>query len=124
MEKWLDIRQRVLRQEVSKREILRETGIHWKTLEKILKHPFPPSYQRKKPPVKSKIGPYLDMIKEILESDKSMPKKQRHTAKRILERLQAKGFTGKYTIVKDAVRELKKTSQEVFMPLSVATNTR
>ncbi len=47
-----------------------------------------------------------------------MPKKQRHTAKRIWERLQQEeGFTGKYTIVKDAVREIKKTSKEVFMPL-------
>ena len=118
MEKWLDIRERVLRKNVSKREILRETGMHWKTLEKILEHPFPPSYQRSRPPVKSKIGPYLERIREILETDKSMPKKQRHTAKRIWERLEKEeGFTGKYTIVKDAVREIKKTSKEVFMPL-------
>ena len=83
MEQWLQIRERVLRKGVSKRQILRETGMHWKTLEKILDHPFPPSYQRRKPPVKSKIGPYLKRIREILETDKSMPKKQRHTAKRI-----------------------------------------
>ncbi len=118
MEKWLEIRERVLRKGVSKRQILLETGIHWKTLEKILEHPFPPSYRRSKPPVKSKMGPYLDKIRQILETDKSMPKKQRHTAKRIWERLhQEEGFTGKYTIVKDAVREIQKTSQEVFMPL-------
>jgi len=118
MEKWLEIRERVLRKGVSKRQILLETGIHWKTLEKILDHPFPPSYRRSKPPVKSKMGPYLDKIRQILETDKSMPKKQRHTAKRIWERLhQEEGFTGKYTIVKDAVREIQKTSQEVFMPL-------
>jgi len=118
MEQWLEIRERVLRKGVSKRQILRETGMHWKTLEKILEHPFPPSYQRRKPPVKSKIGPYLKRIREILETDKMMPKKQRHTAKRIWERLQQEeGFTGKYTIVKDAVREIKKTSKEVFMPL-------
>ena len=119
MEQWLEIRERVLRKGVSKRQILRETGMHWKTLEKILEHPFPPSYQRSKPPVKSKIGPYLKRIREILEADKSMPKKQRHTAKRIWERLEKEeGFTGKYTIVKDAVREIKKTSKEVFMPLN------
>ena len=119
MEQWLEIRERVLRKKVSKRQILRETGMHWKTLEKILEHPFPPSYQRSKPPVKSKIGPHLERIRQILETDKSMPKKQRHTAKRIWERLQKEeGFTGQYTIVKDAVREVKKTSQEVFMPLT------
>jgi len=35
-----------------------------------------------------------------------------------LETLQSEGFTGGYTIVKDAVRDIKKTSKEVFMPLS------
>jgi len=118
MEQWLEIRERVLRKGVSKRQILRETGMHWKTLEKILEHPSPPGYQRKRLPIKSKIGPYLEKIRQILETDKTMPKKQRHTAQRICERLQQEeGFTGKYTIVKDAVREIKKTSQEVFMPL-------
>lgn len=34
-----------------------------------------------------------------------MPRKQRHTAKRIWERLREAGFTGGYTVVKEAVRE-------------------
>ena len=44
-------------------------------------------------------------------------KKQRHTAKRIWRRLQDEGFIGGYTIVKDAVREIRRTSREVYMPL-------
>jgi len=44
--------------------------------------------------------------------------KQYHTAKRIWQRLQQEGFTGGYTIVKDAVREIKKHHKEIFMPLS------
>ena len=43
-----------------------------------------------------------------------MPRKQRHTAKRIWERLRAEGF---YTVVKDAVRELTQCQREVFVPL-------
>ena len=46
-----------------------------------------------------------------------MPRKQRHTAKRIWERLQTEGFSGGYTIVKDTVRELTAHQQEVFVPL-------
>ena len=46
-----------------------------------------------------------------------MPRKQRHTAKRIWERLREDGFTGGYTVVKDAVRELTQKNQEVFVPL-------
>ena len=118
MEQWVDIRQRVLRDGVSKRQILRETGIHWTTLKKILEHPSPPGYQRKKRPDKPKIDPYRERIRQILDQDKHIDKKQRHTAKRIWERLQEEGFTGGYTIVKDAVRELLRTSQEVFLPLT------
>lgn len=46
-----------------------------------------------------------------------MPRKQRHTAKRIWERLREEGFTGGYTVVKEAVRELTQKNQEVFVPL-------
>ena len=120
MDQWIEIRQRVLRQGVSKRQILRETGIHWKTLEKILNNSSPPGYQRTKAVRKSKIGPYLDRIRDILKQDKTLPKKQRHTAKRIMERLRSEGFDGGYTAVKDAVRQLTLTSQEVFMPLTHA----
>jgi transposase len=117
MEQWLEIRRQVLVEGVSKRQILRETGMHWKTLEKILQHSRPPGYRRLKPPAKPKLGPHLDWIAAILEADKSLPRKQRHTAKRIWQRLQEEGFDGGYTIVKDAVRELKRRGQEVFVPL-------
>jgi transposase len=118
MEQWLEIRRRVLREGVSKRQILRETGMHWRTLKKILRHPSPPGYRRSQSVKRPKIDPYLDRIREILEADKQVHHKQRHTAKRIWERLQEEGFTGGYTIVKDAVRELRRTGQEVFMPLT------
>ena len=46
------------------------------------------------------------MIDRILESDLSVPRKQRHTAKRIFERLRGEyEFTGQHTIVKDYVRD-------------------
>ena len=119
MDDWLTIRRRVLVEGVSKRQILRETGMHWQTLEKILSHSRPPGYRRSKEPAKPKIGPYLGRIREILAADRELPRKQRHTAKRIWERLVAEEhFTGGYTIVKDAVRRLKARGKEVFMPLS------
>ena len=59
------------------------------------------------------------MIDRILEDDRSLPKKQRHTAKRIYERLRAEhGFTGKYTIVKDYVRGRRLRTREMYVPLS------
>lgn len=116
MEQWNSIRQRVLRDGVSIRQIQRETGLHFKTIKKILSQSSPPPFkspERERP----KIGPYLERIAEILESDRALPKKQRHTAKRIFERIREAGYEGGYTAVKDVVRELKRTSQEVFVPL-------
>jgi len=118
MDQWIEIRHKIHNEHVPLRELERETGIHRDTLRKIRDNSEPPGYRRTAAAQQTKISPYLDRIKEILDSDKQMPKKQRHTAKKIWETLQADGFTGGYTIVKDAVREIKKTSKEVFMPLS------
>ncbi len=118
MDQWIELRRKIRNQDVSLRQLERDTGIHRQTLRKIRDNSQPPGYQRIKPVNKSKIGPYIERIKAIIEADKEVHKKQRHTAKKILERLQSEGFEGGYTIVKDAVREIKKTSKEVFMPLS------
>ena len=117
MEWWTRIRLEVLGGESKKREILRREGISWETLKKILSHSEPPGYRLKEPRPKPKIGPYLERIAQIIEEDKAFPKKQRHTAKRIYERIQEMGYEGGYTQVKEAVREFLRVRQEVFMPL-------
>jgi transposase len=117
METWAEIRRQVLVEGVSRRQILRETGMHWRTLRKILTHSEPPGYRQSQPRARKKLGAYEGRIEQILKEDREMPRKQRHTAKRIWERLQAEGFTGGYTIVKEAVRERTQRNQEVFVPL-------
>ena len=117
MEWWTKIRLEVLRGETSKRSILRRENIHWETLKKILQYPEPPGYRSKKSRHKPKLGPYLERIAQIIEDDKAVSKKQRHTSKRIYERLKAEGYPGGSTQVKEAVREIKRVNQEVFMPL-------
>jgi transposase len=117
MEQWSEIRRRVLVEGVSRRQILQETGMHWLTLKKILEHSQPPGCRQQQPRRETKLGPYLERLRQILKGDRAMPRKQRHTAKRIWERLRAEGFSGGYTVVKDAVRELTQRQQEVFVPL-------
>jgi len=107
MEQWARIRQQVLVEGASKRSVLRETGIHHETLEKMLTCSQPPGYRRAAAYARPKIGPYVDRIGQILVEDRSAPKKQRHTAKRIFERIRSEGYTGGYTQVKVAVRELR-----------------
>jgi len=119
MEMWRDVRRRILAEGEGKRQICREYGIHFQTLQKILTHPEPPGYRQTRPREKRKIGPYVSLIDEILTEDRKAPKKQRHTAKRLFDRLSNEyGYTGGYTAVKEAVRAFKQKSREVFVPLS------
>ena len=94
-------------------------GIDRKTVAKILTHSVPPGYQRALAPARPKLDDFTGIIDQILKDDKRVIKKQRHTAKRIFERLRDEhGFTGKLTIITDYVREKKRRTQEVFVPLS------
>ena len=90
------------REGLSRREASRQFGIDRKTVAKILLHSEPLGYRRRQPPKRPKLAPFTDIIDGILEEDRTVHRKQRHTAKRIFERLRDEhGFTGKQTIVKD-----------------------
>jgi len=104
---------------LSQREAARRFGIDPKTVAKMLRHAVPPGYRRTKPPLRPKLDAFTAAIDAILEADRTAPPKQRHTAKRIHDRLRAEhGFTGGYTIVKDYVREQRARTREVFVPLA------
>ena len=103
---------------LSQREAARLYGIDRRTVSKILLHSVPPGYRRSKPVRRPKLGPFTAIIDQILENDRRRPKKQRHTAKRIFERLRAEyGYVGGYTIVKDYICEVRRRTREVFVPL-------
>lgn len=72
---------------MSKSAAARLFNIDRKTVAKILMHSVPPGYRRSKPPVRPKLDTFIPIIDQILEDDKRRLKKQRHTAKRIFERL-------------------------------------
>jgi transposase len=119
MEKWAEIRRLVFVEDKSKRSVCRQFGIHWDTLVKILEHVEPPGYRQAQPRAKRKIGPFLGVIDEILEGDRKVHRKQRHTARRIFVRLKHEyGYPGGYTAVKEVVRAWRLRQREVFMPLA------
>ena len=98
MEQWTKIRLMVEHEGLSIREVQRRTGLHYRTIKRILANPEPPPFdcpERAKP----KIGPFLERIADIVTEDAPRKKKQRHTAKRIFERIQEEGYTGGYTAV-------------------------
>jgi transposase len=104
---------------LSQREAARRFGIHRGSVRKMLTFSVPPGYRRTKPPPRPKLETVTAIIDTILEADRASPPKQRHTAKRIFERLRAEhGYAGGYTIVKDYVRERRARTREMFVPLS------
>ena len=119
MERWIDIRRAVQVEGISKRAACERFSIHWDTLQRILENPVPPGYVRKQASQKSVIAPWLGRLGELIEANRDLPRKQRYTVKRMWQVLCEEGFTGGYTTVKDAVRELRqKAPKEVFMPLN------
>ena len=103
---------------MSVREAVRQFGLHRKTIKKILGFSIPPGYRRLRPVRRPRLEGFTGIIDTILLDDKTQPKKQHHTAKRIFERLREEhGFKGGYTIVKDYVREKTERSREMFVPL-------
>ncbi len=103
----------------SRREAARVFGLSRETVTKMCRFSLPPGYTRTRPARKPKLGSLLPMIDAILEADRSAPVKQRHTAKRIFERLRDEhGFVGGYTVVKDYVRIARARGRETFVPLS------
>jgi transposase len=118
MQLWTEVRRRVLTEGLSKRQACREYGLHWRTLTKILEHSEPPGYRRSRPRPKRKLERFLPIIHEILKQDQRAPRKQRHSAKRIFDRLCTEhDYDGGYTIVKDAVRVWRSERAEVYVPL-------
>jgi transposase len=90
------------RQGLSISEIARQTGYNRRTVSKYSKATVPPVFKKRsaKP---SKLDGYKDYIIQRLNSGPL-------TASRIYREIQDKGFTGKYTIVKDFVRKVRPPS--------------
>ena len=103
----------------SQRDAARVFGLSRDTISKMCRFSIPPGYTRSKPVAKPKLGTLLPVIDAILEADRTAPVKQRHTAKRIFERLRDEhGYGGGLTVVKDHVRIARGRLRETFVPLS------
>src|SRR5260370_21278857 len=112
------VRRAVYVEGMSERQVAREFGLARETVRKMLQYAVPPGYRRQQPAKRPKLDAWVGVIDQMLEEDRSRPRKQRHTAKRIHERLRAEhGFSGGYTIVKDYGRLRKVNQREMFVPL-------
>jgi transposase len=113
------VRRAVLVDGLSQRAVAREFGISRKSVRKMVAFSVPPGYRREQPVARPKLDAFVGVIDAMLEEDKTRPAKQRHTAKRVWERLKEEHqFTGGYTIVKDYLRGEQIRGREMFVPLT------
>jgi transposase len=118
VELYARVRRSVVVDKMSEREAAKEYGLARETVRKMLRYAVPPGYRRQQPARRPKLDAWVGTIDQILEEDKARGKKQRHTSKRIFERLRDEhSYTGGYTIVKDYVRLRKLSQREMFVPL-------
>lgn len=112
------VRRSVFRDGMSEREAARIFGLDRGTVSKMLSFSEPPGYRLTAPRARSRMDAHAAFIDQILISDRDAPKKQRHTVRRIFERLRdERGFEGGYTTVRDYLRPRRQHLKEAFVPL-------
>src|SRR5580704_6948179 len=100
VDKYARIRQ-AHRDGMSIRAIARTFRHSRRKVREVLSQPEPKPFARPDQPIAVKLGSFHAIIQQILADDEQAPPKQRHTFRRIFERLRDEhGYTGGY----DAVR--------------------
>src|ERR1700726_728647 len=100
VELYAKVRHAVMIEGLSRREAAKRFGIHRNTITKMLSFSVPPGYRRRERPVSKKLGPYVAWIDAILEGDRNVHKKQRHTTNLFfLGMWYEQGFNWGYTMV-------------------------
>lgn len=103
---------------LSIRQIARRLGHGRETVKKALIDGTPRGYTRSRPVVCPKLGRFILIIEQILKEDESAPRKQRHTAMRIFQRLRDEhGYEGKYDQVRRYVGAGRKKQRETHLLL-------
>jgi transposase len=104
---------------LSIRELARRHRVHRRTVRQALADAVPPARKR---PVRTApvLGPYEDTVRTWLIEDKDAPRKQRHTARRVWQRLvDEEGVVVAESSVRSLVARLRKeigTPREVSVP--------
>jgi len=103
------IRKLYFREGWSVRKIARELHHSRKTVRKALADAGPWKYRLTRPRPSPKVGPFHELIRQWLAADQRAPRKQRHTARRIYERLRDEhGYQGAESTIRRAVAQVRR----------------
>ena len=109
MEQFEQIRRDRDREGLSIRALAARHGVHRRAVRQALASPLPPAKRLPVGRPAPKLGPYRAVIDSWLLADRDAPRKQRHTAKRIHQRLvDERGAVVAETTVREYVRARKR----------------
>lgn len=120
MEQFELIRRMVLVDGLSVREVARRLRHSRKSIRKAIEHPLPVPYRSDAAKTRPKLDPFVETIRTWLTDDLQRPRKQRHTAVRIWERLRDEHkYPGARRAVSDLVKQLRRelVPPEIFVPI-------
>jgi len=103
----------------SMRQIAREEGYSRPTIEKAITNQLPNPYRLTRAKPSPIFGPYQARVEALLQQNEQMPRKQRYTVHRIFEVIQAEGYQGSESRLRQYVATRRAATQipEVFLPL-------
>jgi transposase len=119
LEQYEQIRRMYHVEEQSERAIARTLSISRQTVSKALRAEQPPQYTLKRPRPAPMLGPYQVRLDTLLAENAHLPKKQRYTAHKLFELLQAEGYSGSESSVQMYGVRWRKTHKRpaTFLPL-------
>ena len=110
------IRDKVLREGRSVRQVARELGVSRNTITKYLEQSEPAlTHRMRSRPVWERVKPRLDEL--LAEWEPRTTAKQRLTGRRLQRRLVTEGYAVGTTLVRQYLRERRRQRQEVYIPL-------
>jgi len=103
----------------SMRQIAREEGYSRPTIEKAITNQLHNPYRLTRSKPSPIFGPYQARVEALLCQNEQMPRKQHYTVNRIFEVIQAEGYQGSESRIRQYVAARRAVTQtpEVFLPL-------
>ncbi len=119
LEQYAQIRRMYHLEEKSGRQIARELGCSRQTVSRALSLEQPPTYMMSKPRAAPVLGPYQARLEELLAENQRLPKKQRYTAHKLFQMIQAEGYVGSEAGVQMYAVRWRKVNKRpaTFLPL-------
>jgi len=113
------IRQAYHHEKKSMRAIARELGYSRNTVKKAIEQEEPFAYERRKPRAAPVLGPYKKRLQELVEDNRSLPRKQRYTTHKMYEIIREEGYQGAESTVRYYVAQVRKVTRkkQVYLPL-------